>query len=287
MLNKKIVLLFFIIATSIFAEKPVINWYKTDIPPFYIMTGELKGKGAGDEIQELFEKEFPDYENRTIYANEVRRIKNMENNENFITFGLLTEERKKRVLFSHPVIVAKGVELIYKKSNENKFKKYINSNGEIELDKILENSNISIGYSKERAFSDEINKILSSSENIDKLQPLTSQNAVEGNIKKLEMERLDCIIENGTVVEYNKRLSNLKLEYVKRKIKGIPEYTYVYAIFSNNEFGKEAQKRINKLLEKKMYDDNYIKIIEKWTTEEDEYRKLYKTALKKYFEKTK
>jgi uncharacterized protein (TIGR02285 family) len=248
---KKTIVLFFILTISIFAEKKVINWYKIDIPPFYIMTGDLKGKGVGDEIQKLFEKEFLDYENKTVYASEVRRAKNIENNENYITFQTIIENGKKPVLFSLPIMVAKNMELIYKKSNEHKFKNYINSSGEIEIDKLLERESIVIGYNKGRHFPVELTKTMNKKENIGKLKPLISQNASEGNIKKLEMDRVDCIIESGLVVEYTKKLNNLKLNYVKIKIKGVPEHVYVYAVFSNNEFGKKAQKRINKFLEKK------------------------------------
>ncbi len=92
---KKIMLLFILISIELFAEKPLLIWYKTDIPPFYIKYGKFKDKRAGDEIQKLFEKEFSEYENKTIYANEKRRITDLRDSENFATFGLLTDDRKK------------------------------------------------------------------------------------------------------------------------------------------------------------------------------------------------
>lgn len=266
------------------AEKPVINWYKTDIAPFYIATGEMKGKGAGDEIQTLLEKEFPDYENRTLYANERRRIKDIGKYENFITFGLLTEERKKSVLYSHPVMVSKSAELIYKKKNAAKVREYMNSSGEIELDRLIAGGRVTIGYCRDRAFSDTVNAILERNQDVHSLQPLLSQNAVEANIRKLDFDRLDCIIENGTVVEYTKRVFRLPLDYAKTRIKGMRPYAYVYAIFPPNDFGREAQKRINRLLEKKRYDEGYINITGKWTTPEDNYRRLYIDGIRAYFE---
>ena len=108
---KKLILLFIFIVISLesFSEKPLIIWYKTDIPPFYIKDGKFKDKGAGDEIQKLFQKEFPEYENKTVYANEKRRITDLVESENFITFGLLTEDRKKIVKYSNPIAVVRTV----------------------------------------------------------------------------------------------------------------------------------------------------------------------------------
>lgn len=281
---KKIMLLFILICVELFAEKPIIIWYKTDIPPFYIKDGKFKDKGAGDEIQKLFQKEFPEYENKTIYANEKRRITDLVESENFVTFGLLTEERKKIVNHTKPIAVVKMAELIYKKKNKYKFEKYINSNGEISLEKLIEGGEVIIGYIKDREFSEKINNILAKNVNNPKLQPIMTQNAVEGNIKKLALDRVECIIESGTVVEYNKRLDNLQLDYTKARIEGVPEYTYIYAIFSKNKFGEEAKERIDKLMDKIRYTDSYIDLINRWTTKEDEYIKIYREGMNLYFE---
>lgn len=78
----------------------MLIWYKTDIPPFYIKDGKFKDKGAGDEIQKIFEKEFPEYESKKDMQMK-RRITDLQESENFVTFGLLTDERKKIVIYSN------------------------------------------------------------------------------------------------------------------------------------------------------------------------------------------
>ena len=181
-------------------------------------------------------------------------------------------------------MVVRTVELIYKKKNSDKFKKYINSKGEVELTKLIESGTVTIGYIKERSFSDKINKLLAQNEKNGKMQPIMTQNAVEGDIKKLEIDRVDCILESGTVVEYYKRLNDMRLDYTRLKIVGVPEFTYVYAIFSKNKFGEEAKNRIDKLMDKKRYEDSYINIINRWTTPEDNYKNMYMNGMKKYFE---
>lgn len=101
----------------------------------------------------------------------------------------------------------------------------------------------------------------------------------------MALDRVDCIIESGTVVEYNKRLDKLNLSYTKARIEGGQEYTYIYAIFSKNKFGEEAKVRIDKLMDKIRYTDSYIDLINRWTTKEDEYVKLYTEGMKTYLKK--
>lgn len=282
MRNKIIFIFMLLICNILFAEKPVINWHKTELPPLYIKEGELKEKGVGDIIQKIFYEEFSDYNNIVTYANLKRTFEDSKKYENFIVLALKNKTREKEMIISYPVTVVLSAKVIYRSEDKVKFKEYINKEGNIDLEKVILDKKIRIGISVGRIFAEKVNQIIDENLNNKNIEILMSQNSPEGNIEKLTRKRVDCIIEYLEVLEYYKK--DKRIEYEAITIKDVPEYFYLFIILNKNEFGENAVKRINKVLETKIYDEKYIDISARWYKDKKAYKEIYIKAMNKYFE---
>ncbi len=277
-----IFILFFIISLACYA-KPVIHWYKHDLPPYYIASGKFKETGSSDKAQQFLEKLLPEFDHSTTFVS-IKRLNSLAvSDKNFATLSLFkTKEREKFLIFSEPYSVRFLPHLVILKQNRDKFKKYIESSGKIDFEKVAADSNIKIGIIPKRVYSKTVNEILEKHKNKNNIDEVFSENATSMNINKLILKRSDCIIEYPEAVKYELDITNQVNSCLFIPIKNVPEFDYMYIAVPKTAEGKKLISIINNRIAKTVMNEEYINAVSSWNINPDSYKASYKTIMNNY-----
>ncbi len=232
-----------LMSTSLFSQN--IVWNSVEFPPSLITKGELQDKGFSDQARTLISKKATNFSHEIQYVNSARAINNLKTKNNYCFSGLnKNEKREKFVYFSKPFMYSLPNEIVIKKDNLNKFKKFIDGNGTIDLEKLLGNKTLQLAYTKERSYSKYIDKIINKNKGNGNLVYRPASDLTKGFLKMLEANRADYIIEYPVMVSYN---SNK--EFLSIPIKGSNSTFPVYVGCSKTTTGKNIITEINKVIE--------------------------------------
>ncbi len=280
-----ILIIFTAIQLSIYS-KPSITWYKQNIPPFFISEGIFKDKGSGDSLQSFFENKLPEYSHTSIYANTSRSFESAMTAKSFATLGFFeTPERKKFLLFSEPFATLSPPKLIFKAENRYKFEKFCTCSGNIDLEKLITQSNLKLGILDSRFYSSYIYNIIkkySSNNNIVKTFSINSNTA---QIEMLLLDRLDCLIEFPETIEYTSISKSLNLNYDTIDFYSDSSYYYISVAVNKNEENYLLLQKINKIILENRYKDEYINILTSFVKNKQSYKSFYIKAMKAFEDK--
>lgn len=232
-----------LVSTSLFSQN--IVWNSVDFPPSLIIKGELKDKGFSDQARTLISQKVTKFTHDIEYVNSARAINNLKTKVNYCFSGLnKNEKREKFVYFSEPFIYSLPNEIVIKKENIRKFYQFIDKDGNIDFERLLEDTTLQLAYTKERSYSKYIDKVITKNVDNSNLVYRPASDLTKGFLKMLEANRADYIIEYPVMVSYN---SNK--EFLSIPIKGSNTTFPVYVGCSKTTVGKNIINEINKVIE--------------------------------------
>jgi len=232
-----------LLTTSVFSQ--TIVWDSVDFPPSLIVKGELKNQGYSDKARTLMINNLKQFTHKVQYINSARAINNLKTKINHCFSGLnKNKKREEFVYFSKPFIYSLPNELVIKKEDISKYTEYIDFEGFVDLDRLVENKNFQIAYTKERSYSKYIDKILDKHKGNKNLIYRPGSDLTKGFLKMLESNRADYIIEYPIMVSFN---SNK--DYLSIPIKGSSSTLPVYIGCSKTEIGKNIIQKINNIID--------------------------------------
>lgn len=280
---KYFIFILFSAISAICYSKPVIHWYKHDLPPYYIASGKFQGTGSSDKAQQFIEKLLPEYQHSTTFVS-VKRLNSLAvSDKNFATVSLFkNKEREKFLIFTEPYSVRFLPRLVILKENKHKFQNYIDNSGKIDFEKVAADPNIKISIIPKRVYSKIVNETLEKYKQNKNIEEVFSENATSMNINKLFLKRSDCIIEYPESVKYELTLTNLADNCFFIPIKNVPEFDYMYISFAKTKEGEKAAFLINSRLKKILMDKEYIDALSSWNINPDSYRQSYKHIMNSY-----
>jgi len=93
--------------------EPVIYWLMSDLAPFRILAGPVKGQGSSDLMEKMLIARLPDYQHRTRFVSfERREILHGDASALYCSFGILNNsKRQQQMLLSLPAGVVMPVAL--------------------------------------------------------------------------------------------------------------------------------------------------------------------------------
>lgn len=259
-----------------------IDFYEFDFPPYRIAEGEFIDKGVLDYVRDNFIEEFSDYQINMYVSNNERALSDMEKKPNVLfSAGLRTREREQVGIFSVPYLLLLPNGIIMNKANYDKILPYLNEIGEVQLERLITDSDLKGGLSLSRVYGGIIDETLNKhrySENIG----LGLDATFEKNFKKVKDGTLDYVL--GYPIEagyFTRKDKGLPEDFVSLNIEGMPEVIMLYSIFSKGDLGEEIMPKLNVFLEniikQKEFHDNY----EYWLDEES--IKRYRTYVEEVF----
>ncbi|MFC4348357.1 TIGR02285 family protein [Kordiimonas lipolytica] len=143
------------------ADKPTIHWLSPDFPPVFIASGEYEGKGYGDQIVRYVAEKLPEYNHVTVTVNLNRIYAQMKKLDGFCSAALFrTPERTAFATFSDDVYHLMTNRVVVMQRNVGLFAPFLNTDGEIDIAKLVAADHLSLGVVPERFYSQLINETL-------------------------------------------------------------------------------------------------------------------------------
>lgn len=275
-----LVLLFTIIFSgSTFAEnnKDTVKWLKGDFPPVYIIDGKNKSKGMGDVMIDFFIKNLPEYNHKIVVTNASRAIDLIKNNEKACYPNFLkTEERKKHFVFSKPAAITCSNYLITDKKHP------LLNQSPADLKKILSNDNLKGCFVTDRSYGKKIDKVLKDKRNDKNIFFRSGDSSLEGILRMIENNRADYTLGYPFELKYLQSQHNFKKNFRLININRNENIAWSknYTACPDNEWGRKFIKKLNKIIDKVKYEEDYINCQTRWLPQN-----MKKDALKAYKEK--
>lgn len=252
------------IASDVKAEE-TITWLKPNFPPIFITEGSQKGTGYFDRLEELIIANLPDYNYQVIIANAKRIMKELKEQKKAGCAALIkTPEREKFIDFSSPALMVLPNGVIILKSQEAKFKPFLNESGEIDLDRLLGTSELTLGISTGRRYSGSIDEILKKHSERKNIYTRFGNDLTEGLISMMIANRIDFILGYPTEVFYFMDMMKIKKDIKYIPVIGMEKFSFGHIGFPKNQWGKEIISKINVILEKHRSTPAFLSFYEKW-----------------------
>lgn len=260
------VLLLLVFSNVVFAVDTIV-WLKPNMPPYNIQTGELQGQGRIDLIEQLFQDALPEYKHIETVSSYSRILQEIVNKDNICSAALLKDEKRAEfIAFSEPYMIGLSNRLVIKKEDEALIQEYITSKGEVDLDRLLNYGNFTLGIAKDRKYGSEIDTIIKSY----RAGKSVYQRGGEDQLKSLIAMSLlgnrgiSGFLSNPDQVNFlldEKKVSRDK--FIFFEIKGNPPYLLGYMGCVKNGFGREVINKINEIILQKR-SNTFADINERW-----------------------
>ena len=279
----KIYLLLFLLITSLFS-KDTITWMKWDLPPNFIVKGELKGTGYQDFRLKMLQKRLPQYNHTSIVMNINRAIQTYKAKNDSQTIYCTND------IISHPtldiddylsiaVFPFQGFYLVTTKDKAHLFGK----EGEtVVLKDIIKNTNLKLVISKNRPYlgagkvMDEYIKTHPNQTHITALSTLNIGKSMFGLVAK---DRADYTFEYiNKVTYYGKQMGVLNKTVIYPMAENQDTY-YGFISCIKTPKGKQVINKVNTIIKEIKYDEKWITAFTNWLPTkklQDDYLKYYK-----------
>lgn len=264
---------------SLFA-KDRITWMEAVAPPFFIHTGELRGQGYQDLIQNIIIENLPQYEHSHMKANISRHYQQWKQGEKSCAVAMYkTPERQEFAYFSLPSVFTLPTVLIIHKEN---FKK-LGGKKTVSLQQLLKSESFVIGRSNNRSYGLTVDTILIKHGNGDNIFSFEGRELSLNLFKMLMANRIDALTGLPEEAMYLAETFGIKDQIMTLSIKeneGQNSASITYVACSKTDWGKKAIEDINGVLLSRRPTSAYMGAYERWLdpSSVEDYRRLYKDA---------
>lgn len=147
-------------ATAQGAEQPEVTWAVTPLPPAMLERDD-EIVGYGIDILDWFSDRLPDYHQTKEIIPLARLLKTLSGPGTFCAFGMnATPERQQFLHFTDVVQPHLPVSLILDASRSDQLKNYLNTDGDVDLEKLIIHSKLNGVLRSQRSYGPEIDAIL-------------------------------------------------------------------------------------------------------------------------------
>ena len=208
----KIFITFLLFFTSVFSKNlPLVHWNTVSFPPAFIIEGAYADKGYFDTMRNTIINNSTNLRHIVEVGNVKLAMVNLERLDNACTSGLLKNgKREEFMFFSKPALYTLPNEFTIRKSDEEKFKPYLTSKQEIDLEKLLQDDKFRFGYVDKRAYHKNIDNLIEKYKSNKTSMARTAQDLTKGLLLMLSLDRLDYIIEYPTMVQHIIKVNNFE-----------------------------------------------------------------------------
>lgn len=142
------------------AQSPTLTWVVPPLAPAFITDREfLMGYGAA--TQNWFASHMPDYTHQITYIPLARLLADMKKAETGLRCSatlIPTRERREYIAFAKTVLLHLPVSVIIRASDQHRFAPFLNSDGHIELDKLLSDGKLTTALRIGRSYGNTVDK---------------------------------------------------------------------------------------------------------------------------------
>lgn len=229
---------------SAFAAE-TITWLTNDLPPQYIVEGELAGQGIKDQQLHLAQSWTPEFQHRTVLASISRLWYEMAHSDGVCGLGAIrSPEREKIAVFSRRSVVVPGFHILTKSGSAGLFAPFLTPQGEVDLVALLQARKLNGAYATDRIFPEPILAYIASPE---RRAPVEKSVDNERLFQLLRSNRVDFVF--GLVYEaaYFSWKMGTGERIVSLPVKDAPREVGGYAVCSDKPLGRAMMARIDAL----------------------------------------
>lgn len=236
---------------SLSSAEPII-WLKPNMPPYTIQDGPEKDQGRIDLVAKMLQEEMSEYSHVEKVASFSRILQDLAVKPDICSAALFkSAEREKFIEFSVPYMLGLSNRLVVHATTSAQLQPYLNEQGQVDLDKLLQSNNFTLGVAKDRKYGAVLDSIIKrfsqsnaiySRSGIDQLKGLLIM-SLKGN------RQISGFLSNPDQVMYLLSQQNItEHDFVFYELKDNPPYLLGYMGCVKNDFGKAVIAKANDLL---------------------------------------
>jgi uncharacterized protein (TIGR02285 family) len=247
-------IVFLLLPAFLFANQPVIDWYRINFPPslIYKPSESIDNSGYSDRARTFAINNMNNYKHQYLPVS-IKRVMTLAKNskKKTICFSGINKnaERKKFLTYSKPHLLSLPNQLVVRKNN-NKIKKLINSKGRISLKKFLD-SGLTLSIAKSRAYSPNIDKIIKEYQK-DIITPL-STDISHSYMNQVINSRADATIDYPVNINYLSKTNSIKNNDLLTTYPIEEDYKKLKVYFACSKSSSHSQniiRQINTIIDK-------------------------------------
>ena len=219
---------------------------QADLPPQFILDGDLTGQGWADrQMRELFSL-LPDFDHRLVQSSLSRTWYEMARRDGVRFDGAArTPEREGFAVFSRRPIIAPSYRIIIRAADLDRFRPFLDDGSAIDLDRMAEEDGLAGGYTAARAHFPAIARFIDSEHRRLRLDTAVSPSQL---FNLLHGKRLDFIISSPVEIPYYKARFHLTAEFVSLPVKGGVSSIRGYVACSKGPLGRAVIQEVDAAL---------------------------------------
>ena len=269
MVRPLILLILLLISTRLGAvpAQEKLSWMRADLPPQSILDGELSGQGWSDrQMRDLFPL-LPGFEHHLVEGSLSRTWYEMEHHDGVCFNGAARNaERETFAVFTHRPIVVPSYGVTVQASDTQRFARFLDSDGAIDLDRLSEEGTLTGGYTAAREHFPAINRFLQNSGRGSRMEKAVTPSQL---FNLLHAGRLDFIFSEPVEGPYYKARFHLNDEFVSFPIKGSIPSIKGYVACSKGPIGRAVIAQLDRLLDQDESWAAYLEPLRRWMTPKD------------------
>jgi uncharacterized protein (TIGR02285 family) len=272
-------LLFSLALPSIVYAKDIILWQTYHRPPGTFNYGINKGQGFVQKTLQMIIDKMPEYQHKMPVTTLARAISDIKAGHKVCHPALyITAERRKYMVFSDASILNPNNRIIAKPETIAPFLK----NGQINLESILQQRNLSFGHVQNRSYGNVIDGIFTKYNQTKNIVPLRNIDLTRV-FRMIELGRVDMTIAYPFEIQHYLKESPENTEPLQAySIANMAPYDVGSVACPNNAWGKKITQQVNKILKEIKPTIAYQEALTTWR-ESERNNKLFKHYYRDYF----
>lgn len=253
---------------AIAAERPVLIWVGSDVPPISILHGTQAGQGFVDWILRDAIRQLPDFKHEFVETNYERGMLELESRKNVCSaFMLNLSEQRANVRLSEPYLVTLPYGVItVTNAAEQGLARFKDGKGVLDLENLVRQGNFRVGVPFGRSMGARYSRIIESMNGAPGLFMRQGAVGARGLLEMLFSGRIDAMVGFQTEVNYVMRQMGRDPSLLGfHPVSGGDPATFLYFGCSRSPLGERVISRLNPYLVANR--DRYAKIYEAWLNE--------------------
>lgn len=253
-----VVLLVVFCSPAIAKEKMI--WLQQDAVPYFITSGKYKGQGLFELVQKIIQQKMPEYEHEGATLPQKRLFREFKTNKKVCAVAVVrTPEREKYMYFTVPTFFLVPHRITILKENWKLF----NKRKEVSLDKLLEDTSLTLGITAGRSYGNVIDPILIKYKGQQNIL-MRHGSLYEDLFRMLLLGRVSYIIGYPTEMIYYTKKFKVGDKVMNLAIGENEDYIFGVAGLPKNKWGKETAEKINAIILKERETSVYRNAMESW-----------------------
>lgn len=248
-------------------EPPTLDWYRVQLVPLFILTGEARNQGFGDMLLRSLIARLPQYRHRVVDAPLERALDRLGSSSGGLACSpvlLYTPERTTRMYFSKSYLSAPSNGAVVRASDLPRFEPFLDA-GHLSLARLLQTRTFVIGIQRGRSYDPPINALLALHGKQADLIEKSGQGATDVLLSDLAGQRgVDLILATPLEAAYWIKTSHNPIPLRLLPIAEATNPAEYRIACSRTAQGEQAIAAINAVLADPGFDQEYLPAYADW-----------------------